>query len=369
LGSPDSRDDADWRRLDNKTLDLADELFGALRLVADVRAEGLQLVGSYSPGITPHTADRAYRRFAAFTGQAENYYRSAKVLPYRSSALLYYYSFLNLAKAALAVRNITFKDHHGLTPDYGTGPRALTQMRVQVRRDGVFQALFHLIFSQSIQNVHFQLARLLAYNSEISVQYDRVAAGPSKVTRYARVRVLNDGSQAWLLLALPDLLPVTAQTAAVQATFNARFQQVTLHKEIARDLFDLLVPANDAFIYFQSFPPVNLNTTFTDHTRYLLSALPGCVHPIYVDNDASDFVLTEHCLADDGTSWPMNEMCAAYLTMFFMGSLIRYRPDVLEELLGTSAVWLLESFVNAAPLLFLRTITSVILDRMITFDR
>jgi YaaC-like Protein len=351
------------------TLDLADELFGVIRLVADVQAEGLQLVGSYSPGIIQHSADRAYRRFAAFTRQAENYYRSAKVLPYRSSALLYYYSFLNLAKAALAVRNIAFNEHHGLTPDYGTGPRALPQMRVRVRRDGVFQTLYNLSFAQRIQNVDFQLVRLLAYNSEISVQYDRVAAGPSKVTRYARVRLLNNGNQAWLMLALPNLLPVTAQPAAVQAAFNARFQQITLHKEIARDLFDLLVPANDAFSYFQSFPGVGPETTFAAHAEYLLSALPGCVHPIYVDNDASDFVLTEHCLADDGTSWPMNEMCAAYLSMFFMGSLIRYHPDVLEELLGTSATWLLESFVNAAPLLFLRTMTSVILNRMITFDR
>ena len=351
------------------TLDLADELFGVLRLAADVQAEGLQLVGSYSQGIAPHSADRAYRRFAAFTRQAENYYRSAKVLPYRSSALLYYYSFLNLAKAALAVRSIAFKEHHGLTPDYGAAPSTLPQMRVRVRNDGVFQAFYRLIFAQSIQNVHFQLEQLLAYNSEISVQYDRIAASPSKVIRHAQIRLLNDGSQAWLMLALPNLLPITAQPTAVQAAFNARFQQVTVHKATARELFDLLVPANTAFTYFQSFPAVAPNTTFAAHTQYLMTALPGCVHPIYVDDQQSDCVLSVHCPADNGSTWPMNEMCAAYLTMFFMGSLIRYRPDVLEELLGTSATWLLESFVHAAPLLFLRTITSVILNRLITFNR
>jgi len=353
----------------SSTLDLADEFFGALRLSADVQTEGLQLVAYYSPGVAPHVADRAYRRFAAFTRQAENYYRSAKALSFRSSALLYYYSFLNLAKAALAIRNIGFNELHGLTPDYGTAPRTLPHLRVRVKRDGVFQALYRLIFAQSIQNVHFQLARLLAYNSEISVQYDRVAAGPSKVDRYARVRLLNDGNQAWLMLALSNLLPVTAQPAPVQAAFNARFQQVTVQPNLARELFDLFVPASLTYTYFQSFPGVAANTTFAAQTQYLLSALPGCVHPIYVYDDSSDFVLAEHCPADDGSTWPMNEMCAAYLTMFFMGSLIRYRPDVLEELLGTSATWLLESFVNAAPLLFLRTITSVIFNRLITFNR
>ena len=197
------------------TVDLADELFGALRLVTDVQAEGLQLVVSYSPGIAAHPAERAYRRLAAFTRQAENYYRSAKALPFRSSALLYYYSFMNLAKAALAARAIKFNEHHGLKPDYGSVPSTLAaQMRVHVIHDGVFQSFYRLIFGQPIQKLHFQLARLLAYNSEISVQYDRVAAGPPKVIRYAHFRLLSDGNQQWLMLALPNLLPVTAQPAA-----------------------------------------------------------------------------------------------------------------------------------------------------------
>jgi YaaC-like protein len=170
------------------------------------------------------------------------------------------------------------------------------------------------------------------------------------------------------VLALPNLLPVTAQPAAVQAAFNARFQQVTVHPTISRELFNLLVPESLGFTYYQSFP-VAINTDFATHTQYILSALPGCVQPIYLEDERSDFVITEHCPAADNSTWPMNEMCAVYLSMFFMGSLVRYRPDLLEELLGTSAAWLLESFVNAAPLLFLRTITCLILNRMILFNR
>ena len=110
-------------------------------------------------------------------------------------------------------------------------------------------------------------------------------------------------------------------------------------------------------------------TPYAVHTQYILDALPGCVHPIYIEDETGDFVLTVHCSAANGSTWPMNEICAIYLSVFFMGSLVRYRADILEELLGTSAAWLLESFVNSAPLLFLRTMTSVVLNRLLIFVR
>ena len=353
------------------TLDLSDEFFGALRFPADVRAKGQELIDSYSPGLAPHLADRAYRRFAAFVRQAENYYRSAKTLPYRSSALLYYYSFMNLAKAALAARAIKFDEDHGLKPGYGNPPSDLTQLRVRVLAKGIFPALYHLIFSQPIQNVQLQLSQLLAYVSEVAVQYHEATQGQPKVARYARARLLHDNAQqqSWLLLAWPNALPLAAQPAPVQHAFTARFQQVTVAPPMARELFDLLVPGSLAHEYFQSFPPVPIATPHAVHTQYILDALLGCVHPIYLEDEKGDFVLTVHCSATNGSTWPMNEICAIYLSMFFMGSLVRYRADILEDLLGTSAAWLLESFVNSAPLLLLRTMTSVVLNRLLIFTR
>jgi hypothetical protein len=90
---------------------------------------------------------------------------------------------------------------------------------------------------------------------------------------------------------------------------------------------------------------------------------PNCVQPLYIEGN-SDFVLTLHCPTPLG-EFPL----AIYLAMFFLGSLVRYRPDMLEELLGTSAAWLLESFVAAAPLQFLRTFTHLVLNQHMVFTR
>ncbi len=358
------------------TLDLADELFGALRFPADVPARGQALVTTYAPGLPPALVDRAYRRFSAFLRQAENYYRSAKTLPFRSSALLYYYSFMNLAKAALAARAIKFHEHHGLEPRYGNPLTDLSQLRVRVEADGVFQALYRMIFARPIQNVQFQLSELLAYVSEVAIQYIDALNQQPKVSRFQHARLMSDAAQqqSWLLLALPTSHPINAQPAAVRAAFAARFQRVTVNQVMARDLFDLFVPASLTYDYYQSYPPVAqaqpnlLHVQMNVQMQYIRDALPGCVHQIYVDY-LSDFILTVHSSALDGSTWPMNELCAIYLSMFFVGSLVRYRPYVLDELLGTSGAWLLESFVSSAPLLFLRTMACFILNRAMIFNR
>jgi len=65
----------------------------------------------------------------------------------------------------------------------------------------------------------------------------------------------------------------------------------------------------------------------------------------------------------------MNEALAIYLCMFVLGSLVRYRPYLLDDLLGSPAAWLLESFVAYAPLLYLRAIASLILNLQIINNR
>ena len=71
----------------------------------------------------------------------------------------------------------------------------------------------------------------------------------------------------------------------------------------------------------------------------------------------------------DGQVLRMNEFAATYLVMFFLGSLVRYRADYLDGLLGSRALWLLESFVNSVPLVFLRMATSRIMNRTYVLNK
>jgi hypothetical protein len=50
----------------------------------------------------------------------------------------------------------------------------------------------------------------------------------------------------------------------------------------------------------------------------------------------------------------MNEAVAIYALMFYFGSLVRYRPEVLEEMLTWKEAQVIEGFVKSTPLTFLR---------------
>jgi YaaC-like protein len=188
--------------------------------------------------------DREYRRFSAFIRQAENYYRSAKALPYRSSALLYYYSFMNLAKAALAVRAMQFNEHHGLTPRYGTPSTDLAQMQVHVRpRQGIFHALYDLLFATAIPNVAFDLLNLLGYVSETHVEYIEATGQQPRTSRTPKLRLVNDRNASWLLLGIENSFPIVRHAPAVQQAFNAVFQRVSVSPQQIRGVFDILMPS------------------------------------------------------------------------------------------------------------------------------
>ena len=57
---------------------------------------------------------------------------------------------------------------------------------------------------------------------------------------------------------------------------------------------------------------------------------------------------------------PMNEVLAIYCCMFFLGSLVRYKPDLLEKMLSTKDAWLIERFTKSVPVTFLRHLRNLI---------
>ncbi len=86
-----------------------DELWILLEYQSEVEDVGLKFVEQN--GVKKRNAKKVYKHFQAYIRQAKNYYYSAKQLHPRSASLLYYYCFLNLAKAALVLKQPTIAGH------------------------------------------------------------------------------------------------------------------------------------------------------------------------------------------------------------------------------------------------------------------
>jgi hypothetical protein len=54
---------------------------------------------------------------------------------------------------------------------------------------------------------------------------------------------------------------------------------------------------------------------------------------------------------------------AAYMAMFYFGSVARYRPAHLEKILAGDYAWAIEEFLSTQPQQFLYAVTSILLQR------
>src|SRR5258708_18817942 len=86
------------------------------------------------------------------------------------------------------------------------------------------------------------------------------------------------------------------------------------------------------------------------------------------DNRDFDLVLP-YTDRTNPTQLPITEALAIYAVMFYLSSLVRYRPDYLEELLNTKPAWLIENFVTSTPETFLRIMVCKIIESDIVFRR
>jgi hypothetical protein len=362
-----------WTRAPARTLvtnlDPVDELFAILRYVAEVADEGARLIKTNTPGISEEDSRKRHSKARAFVRQAENFYRAGERTPYRTSALLYYYAFMNLAKALLEIRGVEYdRRHHGLTRE-DPASDDLHLLAIDVRPRGIFPSFYNCEFG-----VDWPLAlrptigRLLAYVTEIGYQYSRSGVGPE--TRFIapcklRAVVNTATKECWLELAVRRDMNLLSNGFK---RFNADFAEVELPHHAARDRYNIYAEAFFAYRFFESDTRPFPGTIPVDQLcEMLYAALNNHIDPTYIGSEL-DVMLT--CSYDDGdASACVNELIAIYLGMFYLGSLVRYSPDYLDHLLGTKSAYVLESFVTSAPHSALRAFTSRINGEIVLLDR
>ena len=378
---PDARPSTGWATIDwtltpaarlYSTLpDITDEFFSILRFVSEIQEEGERLAKVHSGLTDPSAITALYKEVRSFLRQAENFYRAARTAHYRSSALLYYYCFLNLAKAALSIRGITYDRRHGLTDKADPASKDLAMQAVLVGNGGVFPALYNQQVNTTIPSgTRLDICTLLGYVSEITHQYEAANLGQRATFPqcYARLIVEKSDDIAWCAIAVPYVIDFSSLPEPNKANFETEFEEVQMLPNLIREYFGLL-GEREVYRFYQSKKTMKLSVGFDRPAAItsLFGALEGFIEPRYI-GDGYDFVLSKPYAHPSG-SFRMTELLAAYLAMFFLGSLVRYRPDYLDDLLETRAGWIIETFVTSAPLPMLRAFVSKITDKVYVFNK
>ncbi len=318
--------------------DIERELWSTLDYYSEIEEVGLNLI--QARGLQPQSLHlEIFKHFRAFVRQAKSYYGSAKTLHYRSSSLLYYYSFLNLVKAYLLLsdpQRIMSRVNHGLGYD-----TTVTNTDFQLEAIKVHQGIFPMFYEAQTSNV-------------ISTQGSSV------------LRVID------LIIGIPAVTNLN-DFLSLNGNFFNTYEEVQIDKIRFALIFGKDTPELSGFRFFQdraTIPFLSGGTVdLSTHIDIISNTLSPyfCIH--YFDDNFDFELVLPYQDAATPISKPFNEALAIYAVMFYLSSLVRYRPAYLEELLNSKPAWLIESFVNSTPETFLRMMVSKIIGIDFVFRR
>lgn len=325
------------------------ELFASFQLYSEVKAYGKELLkinGHSSPAKT-------YLQFQAYVRQAKVFYEAADNLHHRASPLLYYYSFMNFAKAYSVLRDPSFLDNgltHGLSYAFDSGP--IRKQSISIKQHGVFPQFYKHVVGDTVANGDkLNIAMVLSYVTDVALEFATLKLG---IQRWipGRMAIAYNNTHSYAALMFWSQI-AGSNFQRLKKDFLSDFDEVSLSNRDAGKLFELGPEMVGACTFFESkklYP--NLGFVPMDKiTRETITSLGKSFAQFPFDDEEQFHVKLPIKMPAMRT---FHEILAIYCMMFYLGSLVRYRPQFLESLLETKGAWIIERFIKQAPVTFLR---------------
>ncbi len=347
-----------------------DELWILLEYYSEVDDVGLKFLKTL--GISNNLIrKRTFKTFQGFVRQAKNYYYSAKTLHPRSSGLLYYYCFLNLAKAALVIKDPTIRGKfipHGLKYKISNNSR-FAEQTVSLGSSGVFDRFYEWYFDTPITHRSFNIQTLLNYCTDIGYQCQISGIKQPKIVYGYAVSAMDEKNITnWSIVGFYELNEVLKYKKAMRPFFGV-FEKIDLPEPDAREMFDISQPALSRVSFFQS---INVKKWLSNDTPDYLTvrseAIQSLRNILQINYFKSNFDFILSLPYKFNKQIRIDETIAIYLVMYYISNLVRYKPEYLENLLDTKESWLIESFIKSCPVTFLRSIISRIIRTDYVFE-
>jgi len=320
--------------------------------------------------------------FSAFLKQAENYFNAASTLPWNSSPLLYYYSFLNLAKAIIILyHDLPSNATHGLSYHARSGWFALKKQIIVSNNNtnGIFPLLYNTITGRAINSTNLPINQLLSYITDIQMQYNTLKLGISRNIPCLCAIGEHLRQRAWLIFMVPKPLKLEYRWPFSQQ-FRRDFELVEVNDRNIHiayhqigQIFNLSVPEVGGFNIYQSRNEHPWLPNGKRPTQQLFDSLMRSLGP-YIEEKCFpgdfDLKLNLPFRITGHSGWIlMNEFLSSYAIMFYLGMLVRYHPEILDKIENRKEKWLFESFVMSIRNSFLRRVVSHIFNAMVILKR
>lgn len=348
----------------NTNNSIEDEIFASLEYFTEIESVGIEFLRERGVANPKNN----FKTMQAFVRQAKTFYLAGKKLHFRASPLMYYYSFLNLVKAYILLSDSRFLRNtlsHGLyQKNFAAGPLSLQTLSL-TKKKGVFHKFYELERYINIPNsTKLSISSMFAYCSDVAHEFVLSGWGASKILPVKMSVFSHRGGRiSWPMMVIANF-SVLAPYKKSLSPFFRYFHMVKPDRNMINKVFDISAEFYSGYTYFES-----LNTyswTNDDHIKVekILSDVRDALSAMYespIYDDENDFNISVPLRVNN--QLPFSEPLAIYVLMFYIGSLVRYRPDYLEKLLSSKDAWIVERFVRGSAVTFLRYIGNAILGK------
>jgi len=346
---------------------LKDDLFSNLEYYSEINDVGIEFIKSYGY-TTKKQQENVFFLFQSFIRQSKIFYEAAEVSDFRASPLLYYYSFINLAKAFLCLikpKDINKKIHHGLFHNF---QKTKFENQNVIVGGGIFPILYKAIIGKPIkEGTSLNISNLFAYQSDITYEYYLANYGDIKfIPGKSQLCVNQNESETWPVISLHNPHQINKYKKYFKS-FNNYFEKIDFSKNLAKDVFNIdgtefrdysFYQSKKIYKYVNNILPANkiMNDCWGNIRFYCM--------PISKKSDFDFFIFLP---LKNNLQIPFNDTLAAYVIMFYLGSLIRYHPYYLENLFNSKHAWIIERFTKNCGTLYLRNICNLILKKNLIY--
>lgn len=299
--------------------------------------------------------------------QAKYFYVSAESAPLKSKPLLYYYSFLNLAKIVINLETQlgnTVEYNHGLKVDI-TDTTNFLNAQIEIQQLGstsnktgkttlsVAKVFFDYLGDQIAYtprtpyplNIHKLFESCIGIHRTFCETYNK------KEHFFRLDRISPQVKEPYVIKNGHDFI----YDAIIDSCDDSTMQNLTskgynIHKDNKQYVLHEKISLGRRY-----------NVTRSDWYRLSNSLLTKGLWT-YTDGNEYRIYISSNAL-------PMTEASIIYCIMFFFGSITRYHPYLFERILSDKELWLVSEFLNTQPTQFLFYITSKVIGNYIYKSR
>jgi YaaC-like Protein len=288
------------------------------------------------------------RNLKLYVSQAHEFYQAAQAAKPNTAPLIYYYSFLNLAKARCEIRCPGFHKRaecygHGISwrPKKDYLVNLETEMVSVTSWPGVWHVLWESLTQQPYvalpKSVRLRIKDLFLYCPEISVEAGRAFSRDSQLISLIEPDILRDeaAQEAWIRFSLHRgeikfhhmTIPGVLKTLATDRSGFTEVRQRQAHLRT-----------------FESTLPI---ATTQEFARTLNADLRGMNVFCHLDRGGNiEYAIPiQHRLPIR-----MPQLVVLYTILLWLGSLVRYDPHSVSELMESHHWSLIDGFMSQSRL-------------------